>query len=182
MSDSKVNHPRHYNEDPSGVECIAIVRHRTFNIGNAMKYLWRSGLKVAEGRPQESQAEDLNKALFYICDELHRLGAPVTCRHGAMVKALLSDDATASTVTVAPPATRKTTQEMPHTVGLPRWLRLQETVDDEDVYCRSCRCAWWAALADNPASARCAKCGVEIINLRGGGYKIVARETDKPEL
>jgi hypothetical protein len=40
-----VNHPPHYNDHPSGVECIAIVEHFTFNVGNAVKYLWRAGLK-----------------------------------------------------------------------------------------------------------------------------------------
>ena len=39
-----VNHPKHYTSDPSGVECIDVVEHRTFNVGNAMKYLWRAGL------------------------------------------------------------------------------------------------------------------------------------------
>jgi len=40
-----VNQPPHYTSDPSGVECITITRHRNFNVGNAMKYLWRAGLK-----------------------------------------------------------------------------------------------------------------------------------------
>lgn len=46
MADSKsidnVNHPKHYNSHPSGVECIEIVEHLPFNIGSAIKYLWRS--------------------------------------------------------------------------------------------------------------------------------------------
>ena len=41
-----VNHPKHYTSDPSGIECIDITRHRNFNIGNAIKYLWRAGLKI----------------------------------------------------------------------------------------------------------------------------------------
>ena len=43
MSDT-VNHPAHYNTHPSGVECIEITEHFNFNIGNAIKYLWRAGL------------------------------------------------------------------------------------------------------------------------------------------
>jgi hypothetical protein len=64
----QVNHPQHYVSDPSGVECITITRHRNFNIGNAIKYLWRAGLKN-EGK----HIEDLKKAIFYINDEIKRL-------------------------------------------------------------------------------------------------------------
>lgn len=63
-----VNHPSHYNSDPSGVECIQITRHRTFNIGNAMKYLWRAGLK-----DEDAVIQDLEKAVWYIRDEIKRL-------------------------------------------------------------------------------------------------------------
>ena len=38
MSDP-VNHPPHYNGHPSGVECITIVEHMGFNLGNAIKYI-----------------------------------------------------------------------------------------------------------------------------------------------
>ena len=69
-----VNHPSHYTSDPSGVECIQITRHRNFNVGNAIKYLWRAGLKKSEGRSEkEKQIEDLKKAVFYIQDEIKRL-------------------------------------------------------------------------------------------------------------
>lgn len=72
-----VSHPTHYNSDPSGVECIEIVRHRNFNIGNVFKYIWRSGLKN-EGNTlddlKRSEIKDLNKAVFYLVDEIHRLG------------------------------------------------------------------------------------------------------------
>lgn len=40
-----VNHPPHYNSHPSGVECIDIIEHHSLCIGNAIKYLWRAGLK-----------------------------------------------------------------------------------------------------------------------------------------
>jgi hypothetical protein len=65
-----VNHPAHY-QDPSGVECITIIRHRDFNIGSAIKYLWRAGLKEEEGMSlKEKQIEDLEKAIWYIKDEI----------------------------------------------------------------------------------------------------------------
>ena len=69
----RVNHPSYY-QDPSGVECITVTRHRDFNIGNAIKYLWRAGLKVEEGLSnKEKQIEDLQKAIFYINDEIKLL-------------------------------------------------------------------------------------------------------------
>lgn len=63
-----VNHPSHYTSHPSGVECIQIARHHSFAIGSAIKYLWRAGLKD----PNET-IQDLEKAVFYIQDELKRL-------------------------------------------------------------------------------------------------------------
>lgn len=69
-----VNHPAHYNSHPSGIECIDIVRHHNFNIGNAIKYLWRCGIKTEEGMDiQDKSIEDLRKAVFYIQDEITRL-------------------------------------------------------------------------------------------------------------
>ncbi len=69
----RVNHPSYY-QDPSGVECITVTRHRDFNIGNAIKYLWRAGLKEEKGLSnKEKQIEDLQKAIFYINDEIKLL-------------------------------------------------------------------------------------------------------------
>jgi hypothetical protein len=64
--DDPVNHPAHYTSHPSGVEAIDITRHMNFNLGNAVKYIWRAGLKG-------DSIEDLQKARFYISDELERL-------------------------------------------------------------------------------------------------------------
>ena len=64
----QVNHPLHYTSDPSGIECIQITRHINFNVGNAFKYLWRAGIK-----DDQRQIEDLQKAIFYINDEINRL-------------------------------------------------------------------------------------------------------------
>lgn len=69
-----VNHPPHYTSDPSGIECIQITRHRNFNIGNAIKYLWRAGLKQdADKTAQDKQIQDLKKSVWYIQDEIQRL-------------------------------------------------------------------------------------------------------------
>jgi len=58
-----VNRPKHYTNHPSGVECIAITRHMGFNLGNAMKYIWRCDLK-------KDAIEDLEKAVWYLQDEI----------------------------------------------------------------------------------------------------------------
>lgn len=60
-----VNHPKHYTSHPSGVECIEITRHMGFNLGNAVKYIWRDGLKDSE-----VPIQDLKKALWYLQDEI----------------------------------------------------------------------------------------------------------------
>jgi len=74
MTHDSVHHPQHYTSDPSGVEQIQITRHRNFNIGNAIKYLWRAGLKTdASQSPIEKQIEDLRKAVWYIEDEIARI-------------------------------------------------------------------------------------------------------------
>lgn len=70
LTDSEaVNHPRHYTAHPSGVECITIVEHLNFNIGNAIKYLWRAGLKTSD------PIEDLEKAAWYVGREIVRMRA-----------------------------------------------------------------------------------------------------------
>jgi hypothetical protein len=40
-----VNYPPHYRAHASGVECIEITEHMNFCLGNAVKYIWRAGLK-----------------------------------------------------------------------------------------------------------------------------------------
>ena len=73
MSDI-VNHPAHYMSDPSGVECITITQHRTFCVGNAIKYLWRAGLKTEAGKSnRDKEIEDLRKAAWYVQQEITRL-------------------------------------------------------------------------------------------------------------
>ena len=62
-----VNHPSHYTEHASGVECIQITEHMNFCLGNAVKYIWRAGLK------NDNAIEDLKKARWYVDRELERL-------------------------------------------------------------------------------------------------------------
>ena len=69
-----VNHPSHYTSHPSGVECIDITRHYCFAIGNAIKYLWRAGLKTDANRDaRDKEIEDLQKAIWYINDRIAQL-------------------------------------------------------------------------------------------------------------
>lgn len=68
-----INHPPHYNSLPAvcsacghPIECIDVVRHKDFDIGNAIKYLWRAGLKG-------DVIADLEKAVWYIQDEIKQI-------------------------------------------------------------------------------------------------------------
>lgn len=63
MTDN-VNHPKHYTNHPSGIECITVTEHMSFCLGNAMKYLWRADLK--------NGIEDLEKARWYITREIEK--------------------------------------------------------------------------------------------------------------
>jgi len=58
-----VNQPKHYTDHPSGIECIQITEHMGFNLGNAIKYIWRCDLK-------KDAIEDLKKAVWYIEREI----------------------------------------------------------------------------------------------------------------
>jgi hypothetical protein len=64
-----VSHPAHYTEHASGMECIDVTEHMNFCLGNAIKYIWRAGLK---GNP----ILDLQKAKWYIDREIARLESP----------------------------------------------------------------------------------------------------------
>ena len=64
--------PTHYRQHPSGVECIQIAEHMGFCTGNAIKYIWRAGLKGAD------PLEDLRKARWYIDREIARLAKETT--------------------------------------------------------------------------------------------------------
>lgn len=63
-----VNHPQHYLSSKaqcSGcektIECIDVVKHMNFNLGNAIKYIWRAEHKG-------NRIQDLQKARWYLDD------------------------------------------------------------------------------------------------------------------
>lgn len=56
----------HYQNHPSGIECIDIVKHENFTIGNALKYIWRR-------KDKGQEIEDLQKAIYYIECEIDML-------------------------------------------------------------------------------------------------------------
>jgi len=60
-----INNPGHYTKHPSGVECITVTEHMNFNLGNAVKYIWRADLK-------NDAIEDLRKAKWYVEREIQR--------------------------------------------------------------------------------------------------------------
>lgn len=64
MTHDPVDHPAHYTQHPSGIECIQITEHMGFCLGNAVKYIWRADLK--------NGVEDLKKARWYIDREIER--------------------------------------------------------------------------------------------------------------
>lgn len=59
-----VDHPAHYNLHPSGVECIDLIRDLNFNIGSAVKYIHRRGIK-------DAPLKDIDKAIWYLRDHLY---------------------------------------------------------------------------------------------------------------
>lgn len=67
-----VNQPKHYTAHPSGIECIQVTEHMGFNLGNAVKYIWRCDLK-------KDAMEDLKKAIWYIERELAKRQADKGC-------------------------------------------------------------------------------------------------------
>lgn len=60
-----VNNLKHYTNHPSGIECIQVTEHMGFNLGNAMKYIWRCDLK-------KDAIEDLKKARWYLDREINK--------------------------------------------------------------------------------------------------------------
>lgn len=58
--------PQHYKSHPSGIECITVIEHFNFCLGNAIKYIWRASLK-------DKTVEDLKKARWYLDREISRL-------------------------------------------------------------------------------------------------------------
>lgn len=68
QSEDNVNNPKHYTSHQSGIECIQITEHMGFNLGNAIKYIWRADLK-------NDAIEDMEKAIWYIKREIDKRNA-----------------------------------------------------------------------------------------------------------
>jgi hypothetical protein len=66
-TEDKVNHPKHYTAY-KGIEVIQLTEQMNFNRGNTIKYVARAGLK-----DPETEIEDLEKALWYLRREIHRV-------------------------------------------------------------------------------------------------------------
>lgn len=74
--EDRVDHPSHYTwlKEKAGIEVIDITRHLNFNLGNSVKYIMRAGHKQEEGmNVREKAIEDLQKAIWYLNDEIMRL-------------------------------------------------------------------------------------------------------------
>lgn len=75
---SNIDHPVHYNSHPSGVECIDIAEHYNFNVGNALKYIWRAGIKKEQGLSDlEKELEDIDKAIWYLTRHRNNLDSKI---------------------------------------------------------------------------------------------------------
>ena len=71
-----VEHPRHYSylKELCGIEVIDITRHMDFDLGNAIKYILRSGHKEESSMTnKEKEIEDLKKAIWYLNDKIKML-------------------------------------------------------------------------------------------------------------
>jgi hypothetical protein len=67
-TNNRVDRPERY-QGKNGIEAIEVIHHYVCDIANAIKYLWRAGLKSGMGMEDaEKEIEDLNKALWYIED------------------------------------------------------------------------------------------------------------------
>lgn len=64
----RVDHPRHYNQHPSNVETIEVIEHLPGNLSNAVKHIWRCGLKQTE-----TPLRDLQAAKWYTEREIRRI-------------------------------------------------------------------------------------------------------------
>ena len=72
----RIEHPRHYSylKELCGIEVIDITRHLDFDLGNAIKYILRSGHKEESSMTnKEKEIEDLQKAIWYLNDKIKML-------------------------------------------------------------------------------------------------------------
>lgn len=70
MSPRPHNTPDYYRWHPAAPECYLVAQEFSYNIGNALTYLWRAGRK-----PGNTAVKDLEKAIDHIRFEIERLRA-----------------------------------------------------------------------------------------------------------
>lgn len=98
----------HYNISPATckhghqLECRDVTDHMNMNIGSAVKYLWRAGLK-----PGNDSVKDIRKAIRFLEFEIEKLGGKTRQRElsvypdGNRVYAGASQDVSAQAVELA---------------------------------------------------------------------------------
>lgn len=75
-TDDAVNHPSHYTwlKEICGIEPIEIIRHFDYDLGAALKYIFRAGRKHEEGISDiQKHIQDLRKAVWYLNDKINWL-------------------------------------------------------------------------------------------------------------
>lgn len=71
IENESISHPRHYNSSNAHcecgrkIECIDVTRVMNFNLGNAVKYIWR--------HEHKNGVEDIKKAIWYLNDYIQKL-------------------------------------------------------------------------------------------------------------
>lgn len=71
LGDNPIN-PLHYKSHPTSIECIQITRWLSFNLGNAIKYIWRTAFPGTP-LPDTEKIKNLEKAIWYLQDEKARI-------------------------------------------------------------------------------------------------------------
>lgn len=64
----KHNNPNYYTWHPAAPECYKVAQEFTYNLGNALTYIWRAGRK-----PENTAVRDLEKAVDHLRFEIERL-------------------------------------------------------------------------------------------------------------
>lgn len=64
-----VRHPAHYEQAGLQMTDVILKLRKCFLIGNALKYLWRAGVKGGKAK----EIEDLEKAVWYVQRRIRQL-------------------------------------------------------------------------------------------------------------
>ncbi len=63
---AQIDHPDYYNW--FNIECADVIEHFGYNLGAAIKYIWRNGRKDSD-----TQIDDLKKAIWYLNREINKI-------------------------------------------------------------------------------------------------------------